>query len=51
MGAAGNNRRKCPAEVAGGSGDEMLTDGEMLVLQLGQPKTPNRPALEPVAAK
>ena len=28
----------------------MLTDGEMVVLQLGQPKTPNRETLPAVSA-
>ena len=44
-------RPDAPKKTSNGSGDEMLTDGEMLVLQPGAPKTPNRPTLEPVAAK
>ncbi len=43
-------RPDAPKKTSNGSGDEMLTDGEMAVLQLGQPKTPNRETLPPVAA-
>ncbi len=43
-------RANAPKKTSNGSGDEMLTDGEMLVLQLGQPKTPNRQTLPAVTA-
>lgn len=43
-------RPNAPRKTSNGSGDEMLTDGEIVVLQLGHPKTPNREALPPVAA-
>ena len=44
-------RPNAPRKTMNGTGDEMLTDGEMVVLQLGAPKTPNRPTLpSPVAA-
>jgi len=44
------DRPNAPRKTSNGSGDEMLTDGEMLVLQLGQPKTPNRETLPAVSA-
>ncbi len=43
-------RANAPKKTSNGSGDEMLTDGEMLVLQLGRPKTPNRETLPAVTA-
>ncbi|MGA2904287.1 MAG: LssY C-terminal domain-containing protein [Candidatus Korobacteraceae bacterium] len=43
-------RPDAPKKTSNGSGDEMLTDGEILVLQLGQPKTPNRETLPAVSA-
>jgi hypothetical protein len=38
-------RPNAPQKTMNGSGDEMLTDGEMMVMELGQPKTPNRQTL------
>ena len=44
-------RPNAPKKTTNGTGDEMLTDGDIVVLQLGQPNTPNRPTLpSPVAA-
>lgn len=44
-------RPHAPAKTTNGTGDEMLTDGEVAVLLLGAPKTPNRPTLpSPVAS-
>jgi len=44
------SRPNAPKKTANGTGDEMLTDGDVAVLQLGHPKTPNRETLPPVAA-
>jgi hypothetical protein len=41
-------RPDAPKKTMNGTGDEILTDGEMAVILLGQPKTPNRPT--PTAA-
>jgi len=44
-------RPNVPQKTSNGTGDEMLTDGEMAVIELGAPKTPNRETLpSPVAA-
>jgi len=43
-------RPNAPKKTSNGTGDEMLTDGEVAVLQLGHPKTPNRETLPPVTA-
>jgi len=43
-------RPNAPKKTSNGTGDEMLTDGELLILQLGQPKTPNRETLPAVSA-
>ena len=42
-------RPAAPKKTQNGTGDEMLTDGQIAVLQLGQPKTPNRETLPAVA--
>jgi len=44
------SRPNAPKKTSNGSGDEMLTDGDVAVLQLGHPKTPNRETLTPVVA-
>jgi ankyrin repeat protein len=40
-------RPHAPERSTNGSGDEILTDGEMAVIELGAPKTPNRETLPP----
>jgi ankyrin repeat protein len=42
------DRPQAPKKTTNGTGDGMVTDGAMLVLQLGQPKTPNRETLPAV---
>ncbi len=42
-------RPNAPKQTSNGTGDVMLTDGEMAVLKLGAPKTPNRPTLPALA--
>jgi hypothetical protein len=44
-------RPNAPKKTINGTGDEMLTDGDIAVMQLGHPNTPNRPTLpSPIAA-
>ena len=44
------DRPNAPKKTSNGTGDEMLTDGAMVVMMLGQPKTPNRETLPAVSA-